>query len=246
MIRWISCFVIALNLYAHKVEVIAKVPVELKILIDSYHLMDDKLFKKQALTALQKLEQTLGQLEQAMEFLLIKNEIYKALIEYPHPLMATHTAKNSSLAAFDSFFKKHKNQLLPLGQWISEAVLTELKQVPDIPLAHSFATSKMETRSRVLKAWFNNLQGKSAAEINLYFEQVMVAMINHLHKRLAVFLEYSQDFRRPQKIPVLRINDLPLPKEKSSPSPEVKNIEKGIKDSSNPEQKPNWKPRKEG
>ena len=243
MIRWISFFLIVLNLYANKIEVIEKIPVELKILLDSYHLMNYKNFKIKAMKEIYKLEEVLGHLESEMEFLLIKNEIYKSLIEYPLPPIDTHSVGSHSITTFDLFFQKNKDQILPLGQWICEAVLKELKQIPNIPLDNPFSHSKMETRGQILKTWLGNLKGKSITEINLSFEHVTVSLIRGLHQRLAVFLKYSKDFRRPQKIPILLIHHLSSPQEKITPSPEVEKIEKKINPPEDLDKKQDWKPK---
>ena len=230
------------QLHANRIEVKEKIPVELKILVDSVHLMSDKNLKLKVMKGLKNLEKVLGHLESETEILLIKNEIYKALIEYPHPSIDSSTVESHSDTSFDSFFQKNKSQLLPLAQWICEAILKELKQIPNIPLDNPFSHSKMETQRRILETWLGNLKGKSITEINLSFEHVILALINGLHQRLALFLKYSKDFRRPQKIPILRIHHLASPQEKITASPEVKNIEKGIAPPESSDKKLNWKP----
>ena len=242
MIHSISFFVIIFNLYANTIEVKERIPVELKILVGSYHRMSDKILKMEAMKGFKNLQKVLGLLESKIEILLIKNEIYKALIEYPLPPIDSVAGESDSGTSFDLFFQKNKNQLLPLAQWICEAVLKELKQIPNIPLDNPFSHSKMETQGRILKTWRGNIKGKNVTEINLFFEHVIVALVKNLHQRLALFLKYSKDFRRAEKTSILRIHHLPSPQEKITPSPEVKNIEKGIVPPEVPDKKMNWKP----
>ena len=191
-------------LLATEIEISERVPIELKIMVDSYHLMSDQKMKKNALMALQKLEQNLGHLEQRIEFLLIKNDIYKSLIEYPNTPPSS-TKDNPSLFAFRSFFQKKRKQLSPLAQWVCDAALKELKPIPNIPIDDPLFSPQMKAQYHILKTWPIILKGKRVAEINHYFEQVLVNILNNLYKRVATFLKYSLDYRRPERASILKI-----------------------------------------
>ncbi|MCY4643607.1 MAG: hypothetical protein OXB88_03225, partial [Bacteriovoracales bacterium] len=208
LIRALIFFLLSLNLYAGQIKTLREMPVELEILTQTYNMMNNPLKKKKAYSIFQKLEKTLGHLEERIEFLLIKNVIYKTLFYYHDD--KTHLMNKNSLTVgpkshFGLFFEKNKNELSPLARWILAASLKE--------------------NEKKLRAWSGHFTEKDVAQINLFFEQVLIDMIDNLNRRIAFFLEHSIDFRRPQKISSFHIQEKGKNNEKNPIPLEIKNIE---------------------
>ena len=230
-------------LWANDINILKDAPSEIKILIDSYSFTQDQLIKDNILTSLKQLEKDLGKLERKIEFLLIKNDIYKTLMEYPHSQTSANTIGPKSIKQFNRFLQKNEKKLSPLAKWICQALLQELKQEVAIPIDNPLFSSQMKARSRILKGWLSALRNKSVEEINAYFDQVLALIINNLTKRISLFLNYSQDFRRIQPVSLIKIVESQKPGEESH-APEVKNIEKKIEvPPTGKESKPEWEPR---
>ena len=195
MIHLIKFFILISSIltYSGPIELPEKTPSEVHLLVKTYDQMPNNKTKKQILLAFQNLQKVLGDLNQDTEFLLIKNEIYKTLMEYPIRFPSDQKNNEDPLLSFPSLFKNKKDEFSPLAQWVCHAILKEWESIPTIPVDHPTLTSKLKIKSKALRAWQKTLKGKKVTEINNYFNNVLVEVMANLNLRLSLFSKYSLD-----------------------------------------------------
>ena len=220
MIRWISflglVFFLPVDLLANKIELNvvqqSSTPVELRILVDSYNhiirddIVKDKKSKQHMTNMMRKLDGVLGVLEPKTEFLLIKNHIYQAIIEFFSSINNERELKSKEVLAIADFLRQNSGELLPLAQWLGQSSLAVLKNPLPAPVVNARLASKAAIERQLLSKGIKLFISKDVARINGIFVHIVWAVVSILQQKLSLFLAHSKDLRRPKKVSWLKFS----------------------------------------
>ena len=220
MIRWISflglVFFLPVDLLANEIELNlvqqSSAPVELRILVDSYNriirddIVKDKEFKQQMMDMMRELDGVLGVLQQKTEFLLIKNHIYQAIIEFFSYINDERELKPKEILAIADFLRQNSDKLLPLAQWLGQSSLAVLKNPLPAPVVNARLASRAAIERQLLSKGIKLFSSKEVAQINGIFVHVAWVVGSMLQQKLSLFLAYSKDLRRPKKVSWLKFS----------------------------------------
>ena len=156
-------------------------PGEFVILIETYKKIENKDRKETATKILKSIDKSIKKINQDTSRLLIKNEIYKTIIEYPYYIKPFQLEKTRLFQKFKLFFKLNKKNLSPLAVWVCEMIDQESRK-----------NNQSKIRQKVIQSWMKAIVEKNPKETNLYFENVLIKLFYHIDARLSLFLKYSQ------------------------------------------------------
>ena len=181
MIHLIKIF-ITINLLLYSIQSYSKKSHSLQdetsaLLTTLYKTIELSMKRNEIIKIWKKLENNIKQLQNTGHTAsLIRNEIYKTIIEYSSSSLTLSSIDIDTTLKFKSFFKKNEKKLSPLAHVICSMVIEELKQ-----------ETKMNTKILFYKNWIRNLQKKNISEVNIYFDQVLIDIINNINNRLLLF-----------------------------------------------------------
>ena len=185
-------------------------PVELRILLDSYNhiirddIVKDKEFKQQMMDMMRELDGVLGVLESKTEFLLIKNHIYQAIMEFFSSINGERELSPKETLAIADFLRQNSGKLLPLAQWLGQSSLAVLKTPLPAPVVNARLASKAAIERQLLSRGVKLFSSKNVAKINGIFVHIVWAIGSMLQQKLSLFLAHSKDLRRPKKVSWLK------------------------------------------
>jgi hypothetical protein len=206
-------------------------PLEFKMLFESMkYSLKDRNDQIKLVVLAQHINKGLAPLSKDQTFFLLKSEIYKALLEWPHSETQFQVGSHT-LLRMKKNLNKGKAIYSPYSQWILEALIADLegfekKEVLDVSINQRGTLTgekakhyqKMQRVLKYTRGWIEQADTLSAKDFNHLSEELSWRTLERVKEKAALFRRFSTKAIQENLVNTFNIPDVGMPhtKEKSS------------------------------
>ncbi|MFP5457106.1 MAG: hypothetical protein ACLGG7_00100 [Bacteriovoracia bacterium] len=181
-----------------------RAPLEFRLMFESMKYALKEVPEQVRLIVLaQHINKGMGPLKKDQSFFLLKSEIYKSLLEWPHPQTQFQVGSHT-LERIQTNMKASQAIYTPFSMWVLESLIADLKTYQaqgllDLTPAQRSTLSAEKTQQylklqKILKytrGWLEQADTVSAKDFNLLTEDLSWKTLERVKERSALFRRFS-------------------------------------------------------
>ena len=181
-----------------------RAPLEFRLLFESMKYSLKELNEQVRLIVLaQHINKGLGPLKKDQSFFLLKSEVYKSLLEWPHPPTQFQVGSHT-LERIKTNINASKAIYTPFSQWVLEALMADLEEFQkegllDLPPAQKSMLNgeksqrylKMQRVLKYTRGWLEQADTMSAKDFNKLTEELSWKTLERVKERSSLFRRFS-------------------------------------------------------
>lgn len=181
-----------------------RAPLEFRLLFESMKYSIKDLNEQVRLIVLaQHINKGLGPLKKDQSFFLLKSEVYKSLLEWPHPPTQFQVGSHT-LERMKTNLNASKAIYTPFSQWVLEALMADLQEFQEAGLLDitpaqknmlngekSLRYQKMQRVLKYTRGWLEQADTMSAKDFNKLTEELSWKTLERVKERSSLFRRFS-------------------------------------------------------
>ncbi|MBY0516730.1 MAG: hypothetical protein K2P81_07475 [Bacteriovoracaceae bacterium] len=222
-----------------------RAPLEFKLMFESMkYTLKDASEQIRLIVLAQHINKGLGPLAKDQSFFLLKSEVYKTLLEWPHPPSQFQVGSHT-LERMKSNLVTNKAIYTPYSKWVLEALVADLEnfqkegildmtsnQRANLNSEKTLQYSKMQRVLKHTRGWLEQADTLSAKDFNGLTEQLAWRTLERVKEKAALFRRFSSKAIQDTQVNTFNIPENGMPQlPKAGPAPvKVETSEKGLAD----------------
>lgn len=181
-----------------------RAPLEFRLLFESMKYSLKEVHEQVRLIVLaQHINKGLSPLKKDQSFFLLKSEVYKSLLEWPHPPTQFQVGSHT-LERLKANLNASKAIYTPFSQWVLEALMADLEEFQkegllDTPPAQKNMLNgeksqrylKMQRVLKYTRGWLEQADTMSAKDFNRLTEELSWKTLERVKERSSLFRRFS-------------------------------------------------------